>query len=142
MKFRAAFAAVALALPAGVFAAGPDYVFVDKSVETLIDESTARSLFREIVSPRLVKLYPPEIWGFTSQVSGGITANGTCVVTARAMLLPRNNPRSTKLLLFKPEKMATAFDAVPGSSAEKCHEVAKGKLREAFQALSSVLAPT
>lgn len=142
MKFRTALAGVALIASSGAFAAAPDYLFVDKSIETLIDESTARALFGEIASPRLAKLYPPNIWGFTSQVSGGVTPNGTCVVTARAMLLPRNNPHSTKLLLFKPERMATAFDAVPGASAEKCREVAKSKLREAFQALSSVLAPT
>ena len=142
MKIRTALAGVAMVLCSGAFAAGPDYLFVDKSIDSLIDAATAKAAFNEVNSMRLAKLYPPKIWGFTSQVSGGITPSGTCVVTARAMLLPRNNPHNTKLLLFKPERMATAFDAVPNASADKCREVAKAKLHEAFEALIGVLAPT
>lgn len=141
MKIRTAIAAAALLLSTGAFAAGPDYLFVDKSAETLIDGATARSMFSDAATKRLAKLYPPKIWGFATQVEGGITANATCVVTARVMLLPRNNPRNTKLLLFKPEQMATAFDAKPQSSAEQCRHLAKAKLHEAIDALTSSLAP-
>ena len=57
------------------------------------------------------------------------------------MLLQRNLPVTTKLLLFKPERMATTFDALPNASSAQCRELAKNKLQEANQALRSVLAP-
>ena len=57
------------------------------------------------------------------------------------MLLPRNNPRPSKTLLFKPEQMATAFDAKPQASDAQCRDLAKAKLREAIEALTSSLAP-
>lgn len=141
MKIRTVVAGAALMLSAGAFAAGPDYLFVDKSSATLIDAATARSMFDSATTMRLAKLYPPSIWGFATQVEGGITANTTCVVTARVMVLPRNNPRNTKLLLFKPEQMATAFDAKPQATDAQCRELAKSKLHEAIDALTSALAP-
>lgn len=141
MKIRTAFAALATLASSAAFAAAPDYLFVDRSSETLIDAATAQSLFTEATTQRLAKLYPPKVWGFATQVEGGITANATCVVTARVMLLPRNNPRMSKVLLFKPEKMATAFDAKPQSSEAQCRALAKAKLGEAIDALTSALAP-
>jgi len=141
MKIRTALAGVAVMLSSSAFAAAPDYLVVDKSSTVLIDAATSTALFAEVNSLRLAKLYPPSIWGFASQVEGGITPAGMCVVTARFMLLPRNNPRMTKVLLFKPEKMATAFDAFPQATPEKCRELAKVKLREAMQGLTSALAP-
>jgi hypothetical protein len=120
----------------------PDFLFVNRSSATLIDDATAKSLFDEIVSAKLAKLYPPKSWGFAAQVEGGLTRTNTCVVAARVMLLPRNQPTATKLLLFKPDKMATAFDALPNASAAQCRELAKTKLREANQAIVSVLVPT
>ncbi len=141
MKIRTALAALATLASTAAFAAAPDYLFVDKSSEALIDAATVKSMFTEATTMRLAKLYPPKIWGFATQVEGGITANATCVVTARVMLLPRNNPRNTKLLLFRPEKMATAFDAKPQSSTAQCRELAKSKLGEAIDALTSTLAP-
>ncbi len=141
MKTRTAIAAALLMLSTAAFAAGPDYLFVDKSAETLIDAATARSMFSDAETMRLAKLYPPKIWGFATPVSGGITANSTYVVTARVMLLPRNNPRNTQLLLFKPEQMATAFDARPQSSEAQCRALAKDKLHEAIAALTDALAP-
>lgn len=125
----------------GAFAAGPDYLFVDKSSETLMDAATARAMFGDAATMRLAKLYPPKIWGFATQVEGGITANTTCVVTARVMLLPRNNPRNSNLMLFKPEQMATAFDARPQATEAQCRDLAKAKLREAIDGLTSALAP-
>ena len=141
MKIRTALAALATLASTAAFAAAPDYLFVDKSSDALIDAATAKSMFTEATTKRLAKLYPPNIWGFATQVEGGITTNATCVVTARVMLLPRNNPRNTKLLLFRPEKMATTFDAKAQSSPAQCRELAKGKLGEAIDALTSALAP-
>ncbi len=141
-RIQTVFAGVLLAASAGAFAASaPNYLFVNKSSETLIDEATVKSLFGEIVSARLAKLYPTGKWGFAAQVEGGITQTNTCVVTARSMLLPRNQPAATKLLLFKPGKMATTYDALPNASAAQCRDLAQRKLREANQALISALVP-
>ena len=102
-----------------------------------MDEATAQAVFAEFDTPRLAKLYPTRIWGFATQVVGGFTAANTCVVTARVMLLPRNNPRPTRLLLFKPERMATTFGTLPDATQETCRALAKDKLHEAMTALSS-----
>ena len=143
MKIGSALASALLAASAGAFAASPpDYLFINKSSEALIDEAAARGLFDEIVSAKLAKLYPTSKWGFAAQVEGGITQAKTCVVVARVMLLPRNQPTVTKLLLFKPGKMATAYDALPNASAEQCRDLAKRKLREANQAMIAALVPS
>ena len=142
MKTGIALASVLLVASASAFAATPpEYLFVNRSSETLIDDATAKSLFDEIVSAKLAKLYPTRNWGFAAQVEGGITQANTCVVVARVMLLPRNQPVATKLLLFKPGKMATAFDALPNATAAQCKDLAKRKLREANQAMISALVP-
>lgn len=133
---------LALGLSAGASAASaPDYLFINKSSEVLIDDATVKALFAEFVSAKMAKLYPANKWGFATQVEGGLTSGNTCVVTARVMLLQRNLPVTTKLLLFKPERMATTFDALPNASSAQCRELAKNKLQEANQALRSVLAP-
>lgn len=142
MKIGTAIAAALLFASTSAFAQkAPDYLFIDHSSETLIDEATARSLFKEIASTRLAKLYPTSKWGFASQVEGGLTQANTCVVVARVMLLPRNQPGATKLLLFKPGKMATAFDAIPNASSAQCKDLAQRKLREANQAIAAALVP-
>ncbi len=142
MKTRTALACILLVASTSAFTAAPEYLFVNRSSETLIDDATARGLFNEIVSAKLAKLYPTSQWGFAAQVEGGITQANTCVVAARVMLLPRNQPTATKLLLFKPGKMATAFDALPNASAAQCQDLAKRKLREANQAIVSALVPS
>ena len=135
-------ALLALGAAAGASAAtAPDYLHINKSSEVLIDDATVNALFGEFVSARMAKLYPTNKWGFATQVEGGITSNNTCVVTARVMLLQRNLPVTTKLLLFKPERMATTFDALPNASAAQCRDLARAKLQEAQQALRSVLTP-
>jgi hypothetical protein len=138
---KTALASVLLAASAVAHAQAPDYIFVNRSAATLIDDATVKSLFGEIVSAKLAKLYPVGKWGFATQVEGGITQANTCVVTARVMLLQRNQPTMTKLLLFKPEQIATAFDALPNASAEQCKDLAKRKLREANQGLLAALVP-
>jgi hypothetical protein len=143
MKIGTALASVLMVASASALAqTPPDYLFVSRSSATLIDDATAKALFDEIVSAKLAKLYPTRSWGFAAQVEGGMTQANTCVVVARVMLLPRNQPNATKLLLFKPGKMATAFDALPNASAAQCQDLAKRKLREANQAMLSALVPS
>jgi hypothetical protein len=137
MKFATLLACVPLIAGAAAWAAPPKYNFVDKSSPVLMDEATALAVFGEIATARLAKLYPASRWGFATQVVGGFTSTNTCVVTARVMLLPRNNPRPTELLLFKPERMATTFDALPDANQESCRALAKAKLHEAMQAIAS-----
>jgi len=142
MKIGTALACALMVASAGAFGeAPPDYLFVNRSSETLMDEATAKALFGEIVTAKLAKLYPTSKWGFAAQVEGGITPSNTCVVVARVMLLPRNQPTVTKLLLFKPGKMATAFDALPNATSAQCKDLAKKKLREANQAMGAALVP-
>ena len=143
MKIRTALASGLLAAVAASAAADapPEYLFVSRSSETLMDDATAKAIFSEIVSAKLARLYPTRTWGFAAQVEGGITQANACVVVARVMLLPRNQPIITKLLLFKPQKMATAFDALPNASAAQCKDLAKHKLREANQAMLAALIP-
>ncbi len=142
-KIATALAGVLLVASASAIAqTASDYLFVNRSSATLIDDATVNSLFAEIVSAKLVKLYPTNKWGFAAQVEGGLTQANTCVVAARVMLLPRNQPVISKLLLFKPGKMATAFDAIPNASAAQCKELAAKKLREANQAMLAALLPS
>lgn len=125
------FAALLLA-SLGARAAPPQYLSVDNSTQTLMDSATAKTMWKEILpAARLARLYPPRKWGFASEVEGGFNASKTCVITARAMLLPVRG----KGLIFKPAKMATAFDALPNASAEQCKELARAKLKEAMQAV-------
>jgi hypothetical protein len=138
MKSKTRLSVVPLAFAAvAAFGAAPNYQFIDKSSPALIDEAGARAAFREIADERLAKVYSPSRWGFVTQVSGGMTPSNTCVVTARVMLLPRNNPRPTQLLIFKPERMATAFDALPNATVDSCRALARHKLDEALQAITA-----
>jgi hypothetical protein len=141
MKIRTSLAAIALALASSAFAADPAYIIIDNSDSTLVDSAAAKSLFGQAISARVAKLYPAGSWGFASQVSGGFTSAKSCVVTASAMLLPRNSPRYTKALLFKPQKVTTTFDTAANATMESCRELAKNKLQEAVQALIWNLAP-
>jgi hypothetical protein len=138
MNTKARLSVVPLAFAsAAAFGAAPNYQFIDKSSPALIDEAGARAAFREIADERLAKVYSPSRWGFVTQVSGGMTPSNTCVVTARVMLLPRNNPRPTQLLNFKPERMATTYDALPNATVEACRALARQKLDEALQAITA-----
>jgi hypothetical protein len=119
-----------------VHAAAPaPYLTIDLSTETLISATTAQSMWKEHQSSKLVQLYPSKKWGFTSQVEGGFTDGKICVVTARAMILPR----AGKNLTFKPVKTATTFAAQPGATTPQCQALAKQKLHEAMDALASAL---
>lgn len=124
------------------FAAGPVFLTHDHSSGQLIDKAAAQAVWTEQIEKagpkRLNKLFPASKWGFVSQVEGGFNSAKICVVTARVALVPR----SGKELLFKPEEMATAFDAQPGATQEQCKALAKDKLVESISAvMSSVMKP-
>jgi hypothetical protein len=123
-------ASMTLAAPAAPLA-------IDHSSSTLIDKRTALALWKEGLSAKVVKLYPVSRWGFVSEVEGGFDDAKVCIVTARAMMLPR----SGKSLVFQPFKTATVFGMQAGASADQCRELAKAKLGEAITALHSALAP-
>jgi hypothetical protein len=126
----------ALLWAASAGAAAPKANFVDHSSAMLIDAATAKGVMAEVVPAKVWKLYPANKWTFASQVEGGMKGT-TCVVSARVMLLPLTP--TLKAVLFRPEKTATAFDALAGSDADACKAVAKDKLKEATEAVVSAL---
>lgn len=141
MKPGVASLAVSLMLTASAFAATPKPMSVDKSASYLIDEATSERLWKENVPARVTKLYPPKKFRFVSEVGGGFTEAKTCVVSARAMLLPVVRlPVQGPKVLYAPIKSATAFDAVPNLSREQCQELARAKLKDAIQSVASALA--
>ena len=120
---------------AALAAPPPPYITVDHSTETLIDAKAAKALWEPVLTARLARLYPPKKWGFITEVGGGFNPAKTCVITARAMMVPR----SGKTLVFAPMKTATAFDALPNATQEQCKDLAKTKLKEAMQGSVSEL---
>lgn len=137
MKLKIVLAAIATVITsAGPAVAAPaPYLTLDHSTEMLMDKAIAQTLWTEgLPAARLARLYPPKKWGFVSQVEGGFTDAKVCVVTARAMLLPR----SGKTLVFKPHRTATAFATLPGASQQQCRDIARVKLKEA---VAAVVAP-
>ncbi|MBP6902470.1 MAG: hypothetical protein KBC73_20440 [Burkholderiaceae bacterium] len=134
-----AIASPVLAADAAKPAAKPAYLIVDHSVEAVMDKATAMAVwdskFDDKLELRLKKLYPVMKWGFISQVEGGFTADKTCVVTARATMVPR----AIKVLKFVPTKGATTFDAKTGLDQAGCKALAKAKLEEAIDSMTSSL---
>jgi hypothetical protein len=117
-------------------AAPAPYLTLDHSTELLMDKATAKTLWQEgLPAARLARLYPPGKWGFVSQVEGGFTDARVCIVTARAMLLPRKG----KTLVFAPKQTATAFASESGATREQCRVTARDKLKEAIAALTAPL---
>lgn len=111
-------------------------VFVDLSSAALIDAASAKAILGEVMNPKVRKLYPPRKYGFVSEVTGGFTKGGICVVTARVMVAPLSASNQVKMI---PEERAAVFDALPGASQEQCRQLAKDKLREAADAMASNL---
>jgi hypothetical protein len=109
---------------------------VDHSNHLLIEADAATAVMGENLPAKLWKAYPASKYAFISQVEGGMKGT-TCVVTARVMLVPLTP--TAKAVLFRPQSMATAFDAVANSSTDACKGVAKDKLKEATQAVASSL---
>lgn len=136
MKLTTTVAAMLLLTAAALVQAAPaPYITIDHSTETLMDAGSANAMWKTHHSARLMRLYPARKWGFASQVEGGFTDGKVCVVTARAMMLPR----SGKNLLFRPDKTATAFASLPDATAQQCKALAKTKLNEAMDAMASAL---
>jgi hypothetical protein len=133
-------AAALLVTASASFAAPAEYLVMDHSSEVLMDEVGAMAIWKAQANDsqraRLQKLYPVSKWGFISQVVGGFTADKACVVTARALMVPRI-PGSR--LVFKPHKSATTFATQAGATREQCRELAAAKLTEAIVAVRSSL---
>jgi hypothetical protein len=127
----------ALLLSVTALAAPPKTRLLDFSTETLISDEAAKAILTEHIPAKVWKIYPANKWVFLSQVEGGITPAGVCVITARVMLLPLTP--TMKAVLLRPEKIATSFDAQAGASREACQALAKTKLVEATNAVVSAL---
>ena len=111
------------------------HLTVDHSTASLMDKATADKLWKQHLGARVAKLYPVPKWGFISQVEGGFDASKTCVLTARAMMVPRRG----KNLIFEPTKSATTFATQAGATVEQCRELARTKLDEAIVSVRSSL---
>lgn len=137
----ASLAVVTLMLATRAFAATPKPMSLDDSANFLIDAATAEQIWKENTPARVVKLYPTRKFRFVSEVTGGFTDGKTCVVTARAMLLPVVLlPIQGTKVVYAPIKSATAFDAAPNLSREQCQALARTKLKEAVQSVAATLA--
>ena len=112
-------------------------VLIDHSNVTLIDGKMALDMLGKSIPARVWKIYPVNRWGFVSQVEGGFTPSGICVITARVMMMELTPTR--KQMEFRPHQTATAFDALPGATREQCRNAARGKLQEAIDSVVSSL---
>ena len=135
MKLIPLFAALLLTSTSLTFAAPAAYLTLDHSTATLMDKATAQALWQEHLPAKLVKLYPIKKWGFVTEVEGGFDEARVCVITARAMMMPR----SGKTLVFQPARTATAFASQAGATMPQCRALAKAKLAEAIAAIESTL---
>ena len=140
MRIRYLLGSLLLALQSAALAAPAEYIFIDDSSTILIDTASAVKIWKAQVNDasrmRLQKLYPVGKWGFVSQVQGGFTTDGHCVVTARAVLVPRV---LGSRLVFKPQRSATAFATKPAATREECRDIAAAKLKEAIVAIRSTI---
>lgn len=109
---------------------------IDHSNGLLIEAKDATAVMGENLPAKVWKIFPASKYAFISQVEGGMKGT-TCVVAARVMLVPLTP--TAKAVLFRPQKMATAFDAAQNSSTDACKALARDKLKEATQAVASSL---
>jgi len=123
------------ALPAQ--AADPQPRLIDHSNGNLIDEATAKKILTENIPAKVNKIHAFARHTFVSQVEGGFTEGKVCVVTARVMMLPLTAAMKAPLFRPLPKMTATAFDAIPGATAEQCKAAAADKLKAATQAVVS-----
>jgi hypothetical protein len=112
-------------------------ILLDFSTASLIDGASAKAILGAGLPAKVWKVYPANKWGYVSQVEGGITSTGTCVITARVMMVPLTP--TMKAVLFRPEQIATAFDAVAGATPDQCKQLARTKLGEAVRGVVSSL---
>lgn len=126
-----------LVLASSAFAADVKTRFLDHSNDALIDDASAFAIMKEQIPAKVWKLYPASKYAFLSQVEGGLTAAGTCVVAARVMVLPLTPTVRAPLFRPLPQLTATAFDAAASSNADACKAMARDKLKTATQAIVS-----
>lgn len=139
MLLRVLVAASLLAAVPSTWAKPPkNAVLVDHSTPTLMESATALGMLDQAITARIWKLYPASQWGYVTEVAGGLNAGGTCVVTARVMMMQLTP--TLKAMLYRPKKTSTAFDAQAGATQEQCRELAKAKLHEAIDSVMSGLA--
>lgn len=138
MKFGVATIALTLLTLSSVQAAPPKPISIDRSSSFLVNASASEELWKDSMTARVRKLYPVSKYRFVSDVGGGFTDNKTCVVSARAMLLPVRGPA----LIYSPVKSATVFDAAPNLDRGQCVELAHAKLKEAIQSMVGALTAT
>lgn len=116
-------------------AAPPKFVTKDNSTESLMTQADANALWSEALPAKVAKLYPIKKWGYLSEVNGGFDANKTCVIVARAMMVPLNG----KSFIYEPKKTSVSFASQAGATAEQCNALAHTKLKEAVQSVVSSL---
>jgi hypothetical protein len=112
---------------------------IDHSNHLLISAAEATAVMGENLPAKIWRVNPASKYAFISQVEGGMKGS-TCVVSARVMLVPLTP--TAKAVLFRPQEMATAFDALQNSSIEACKALAKDKLGEATKAVASSIVKT
>ena len=118
----------------------PKPISVDQSASFLIDPVASEKLWAENIPAKVRKLYPTNKFRFVSEVGGGFNEGKTCIVSARAMMLPVVRlPIQGPKAIYAPVKSSTAFDAVPNLSREQCQELARTKLNEAIPSVASAL---
>jgi len=140
MKLPPLLSIAVLALAArGAVAATPTN-FIDHSNANLIDATSVKAVMESAIPARVWAIHPASRFVFSSQVEGGLKNGTTCVVAARVMLLPLT--AAAKAVLFRPLKMATAYDALPNATLEQCRALARDKLKEAAGAVVSAIVKT
>ena len=134
---KAALLVPALLMSVAAWAADVKTNLIDHSNNTLIEAEVAKAVMGENIPAKVWKLYPASKYAFLSQVEGGLTAAGTCVVAARVMVLPLTPTVRAPLFRPLPKLTATAFDAAASSNADACKAMARDKLKTATQAIVS-----
>ena len=129
----------ALLLSASVFAAEVKTNFLDHSNDALIDNATAFAVMKESIPAKVWKIDPACKYVFLSQAEGGVNGAGQCVVAARVMVLPLSATVRAPLFHPLPKTTATAYDALPGATADRCRALAKDNLKEATSAVVSCI---
>lgn len=140
LKSIAALALLATVGSAWAQASARNAEVLDYSTRALIAEDAAKKVVSSAIPAKVWKIYPATKYVFISQVEGGVTPAGICAVTARVMLMPLTP--TAKAVLFRPQKIATTFDAVPSSTIDQCKTVASDKLKEAAAAVVAALVKT
>jgi hypothetical protein len=137
--FAAAAAALLLSTP--LLAADPAKLagnkrLMDHSSPALISADEAVKVMDENIPEKAWKIIKGSQYVWLSQVEGGMRGT-TCVVAARVMVLPLTATLNAPL--FRPKQTATAFDALPNSTADACKAMARDKLKEATVAVVSTV---